>query len=135
MRFEYEGGTSTNTGLSISLDDVLRGNKAPFGGSQASGTGNFLIPGLTYDKGDPSVWNRFADTVVEAFSGVHDFLNDNLGFAYGPTGLAAQDESWWTALMNFTNIGLSAPMSFNNLVTPEMAPWLQDYYDSLRRDK
>jgi hypothetical protein len=66
---------------------------------QASSSGNFLLWG--YDKGDPGILDRLANTIVEAFSGVHDFLNDHLGFAYGPTGLAAQNTGFWTALMNF----------------------------------
>ncbi|MDR0247766.1 MAG: hypothetical protein LBI16_05175 [Burkholderiales bacterium] len=90
---------------------------------------------MTYDKLGTSLFDRFATDVVEVFSGAHDFLNDHLGFAYGPTGLAAQNAGFWTAFMNFANIGLSAPLALNNLVAPELVPWLQSYYDSLRRQK
>lgn len=38
-------------------------------------------------------------TAVKTFSIVHDFLNDKLGFGYGPTGLSSQSSGWWTESM------------------------------------
>lgn len=71
--------------------------------------------------------------MVEAFSGVHDFLNDYIGFGYGSTGLTARDAGWWSEFMAVVNIPLSAPLAFSNLVTPEMQYWIQNYYDNLEK--
>ncbi len=101
-----------------------------------SGTSGMFF-GFEYDKEGTGLWDRFANEVVEAFGGAHDFLNHYIGFGYGEDGFTYQNPSFghrvWTNVMNVINIPLSSPLAFNNMVTPEMAVWLQDYYDSLGR--
>lgn len=134
VRFEYNGGyiDGGDPSVRIPLEDAINTSGcAPLGCSQSGMQGSFFE--IPYDKGDPGVWNRFANTVVEAFSGVHDFLNDYIGFGYGSTGLTARDAGWWSEFMAVVNIPLSAPLAFSNLVTPEMQYWIQNYYDNLEK--
>jgi hypothetical protein len=112
-------------------------NCGPFtpGCSQANRYGTLLF--WDYDKQGTGVWDKIANGVVEAFSGAHDFFNNIFGGGYGTDGFALQGASFgdrlWIDGMNVVNIPLAAPFALSTLIDPAMVPFLQAYYDSLRK--
>jgi filamentous hemagglutinin len=93
--------------------------------------------GIPYDKDGTGVWDKIANGIVEAFSGSHDFMGNHLGMGYDEYGFTNQGvgtgREMWANFMSVVDIPLAAPFALSTLVAPEMVPFLQAYYNSLRK--
>ena len=79
------------------------------------------------------------NAIVEAVGAVHDWANEYLAFGYDASGATAQNTSFghqlWIDFMNIVNIPLAAPWGISELVSPELQPWLNSYYNDLKDKK
>jgi hypothetical protein len=126
--------TSDTTSLERAL--ATRDSCGIMGCSQAFRDGRIFS--LPYDKDGDTLWDRFADRMVEAYSGPHDWGNDVIGNAYGPTAWGvlnpSQGYSFWIEFVNIMNIALFTPFAFSNIVTPDLQVWLNHYHESVKEN-